>query len=207
VSRDSGSKLDRIFSPVLAIGFSQPSSPCFSPRFFGMFALYASRCFYHDRNRFEAATSYYGPSRSHDESARSEPGWLRLCRLLWRRKQIVRSAQGCFNDSSSSMPSRCSQGVGARGCARGAHRRRTRTSLIPRDLVLSRPCSQICLTSWRLIVDFLLPRLVSARRPFAPLPAFQICSSAVPAVARRIREMANTRGSRTRLNRWPLLCL
>jgi hypothetical protein len=73
------------------------------------------------------------------------------------------------------------------------------------------------LSSWFLAVHLLLPKLVSARRPFAPLPASQICSrpsrahQLCPAVARRIQEMPKTlwlaRGSRTRLNRWPLLYL
>jgi hypothetical protein len=69
------------------------------------------------------------------------------------------------------------------------------------------------LSSCFLAVDLLLPKFVSASRPFAPLPASQICSplsrahQLVPAVARRIQKMPKTLwlalGSQTRSNRWP----
>jgi hypothetical protein len=125
VSRESGSKLDRIFSPVLAIGrVSQPSSPCFSPRFFDMFAFYASRCFDHHRwwlldlmaNQPEANPGGFGCA---------------ACSGLASRPSVQRAAV------STIRVLRCSAGARrARGCAGGC-RRRTRTSLIPREAALS----------------------------------------------------------------------
>jgi hypothetical protein len=73
------------------------------------------------------------------------------------------------------------------------------------------------LSSWFLAVNLLFLKLFSAPQSFAHLPASKICSppsrahQLFPAVARRIQEMPKTvwlaLGSRTRLNRWLLLCL